>query len=178
MPRSASPRLESRTRSTRQSTAPLAACSKAVCTIARAGELAHTSCRRDGGRQAGVLERSEAQKPSSSSRLQAQGSACCPLAKRRDRMAAHSCGRLNSRSLGVQSFGKLGDGNGLERQDGIANADGLGMWNAELDCSEELFRDAIGIERPCAGTVVDWNIGFVPPAIRGDEADAARHVLR
>src|SRR5262249_44820948 len=82
------------------------------------------------------------------------------------------------RSLGAQSFGKLGGGNGLECQDGVANARGLGARDAKLGCGEKLFGNATGIECSGAGTVVDCYIGIVPSAISSDEADAARHILR
>src|SRR5215470_2605038 len=78
-------------------------------------------------------------------------------------------------SLGTQGIGKLSDGNALKRQDGIVNARCPGVRDCEFGSGEELFGNALGIERPRAGSIVDRYMSIMSPAINANKADTARH---
>src|SRR5215467_9337651 len=73
-----------------------------------------------------------------------------------------------ARSLDAHGFGQLGDGNTFKRQDGVVNAPCPGVRDCELGCSEELFGNALTVERPRAGPVIDWDISIVSATIRGN----------
>src|SRR5215471_3326871 len=170
MPRSISPTMAIRTHNSPPSTVPHAACSRGACTTGPRGEHGNTlpACWRTLKAQAcGRVASKLGLAPGQTALAMPQLRSGAPVGPPPCVVWLHERPAV-ARSLDAHGFGQLGDGNTFKRQDGVVNAPCPGVRDCELGCSEELFGNALTVERPRAGPVIDWDISIVSATIRGN----------